>query len=402
MSQHRSHAVVVFICCLSIVSLAFGVRQSFGLFMRPITLDTGWARESLALTFATQAFTIGLLGPVAGAFADRWNPGKVLMLGGGLFCVGLLTMAGASRPSVMFGGGGLLVGAGLSGCGLPLALAVVGRIAPADRRSLWLGVATASATLGQLVLVPLIQTVIVEYGWRVAVLLGSGLGAFIVPLATVVARSTHAGLGRDADQSLGETLRGARSHPGYILLTLGFFVCGFQVQFITIHLPAYIVDQGLASSLAASALMVIAAANALGSWIAGWAGGFCRKRYLLSGIYGGRALLFLVLISVPLSPPVMLVLSAGIGLLWLGTVPLTSGLVAEMFGPRYMATLYSFVFLNHQLGSFMGVWLGGRIYDATGSYELVWWLTIALGAAASLIHLPIDDRPMARLVTNRG
>ena len=402
MSRHRSHTLVVFICCLSIVSVAFGVRQSFGLFMRPITLDTGWGREALALTFATQALMIGLLAPIAGAFADRWSPGKVLMLGGGLFCAGLLTMAGASQPVVMFGGGGLLAGAGLSGCGLPLALAVIGRIAPADRRSLWLGVATASATAGQLALVPLMQEVIGDRGWRAAVLLAAGLVAITVPLAAVVAKSTHAGLGRDADQSLGETLRSARSHSGYLLLTLGFFVCGFQVQFIAIHLPSYIVDQGLAASLAATALVVIAAANAFGAWLAGWAGGLCRKRYLLSGIYGGRALLFLVLISIPLSPPVMLVLSAGIGFLWLGTVPLTSGLVAEMFGPRYMATLYSFVFLSHQIGSFTGVWLGGRIYDATGSYQPVWWLTIALGVAASFIHLPIDDRPVPRLVTKRA
>ena len=402
MSRHRFHALLVFICCLSIISVAFGIRQSFGLFMRPITLDTGWGRETLALTFATQALMIGLFAPIAGGLADRWSPGKTLMLGGGLFCAGLLAMAGASQPAEMFGGGGLLAGVGLSGCGLPLALAVVGRIAPAERRTLWFGVATASATVGQLALVPLMEGMIAEHGWRVAVLLAAGLGALIVPLGAVVARSTHAGLARAADQTLGETLREARGHPGYLLLTLGFFVCGFQVQFIAIHLPAYIVDQGLTASLAATAIVVIAAANGFGAWIAGWAGGVYRKRYLLSGIYGGRALLFLVLISVPLSPLVMLVLSVGIGLLWLGTVPLTSGLVADMFGPRYMATLYSFVFLSHQLGSFTGVWLGGRIYDATGSYQIVWWLTIALGIAASVIHLPIDDRPVPRLVANRA
>ena len=270
---------------------------------------------------------------------------------------------------------------------------MIGRIAPAERRSVWLGIATAAATLGQLILVPLMQWVIVEFDWRTAVLPAAGLGGLTIPLAVVVAQSTHAGLTDQAEQTLLQAWRGARIHRGYLLLTLGFFVCGFQVQFIAIHLPAFIVDEGLSAALAATALSAIAAANACGASFFGWAGGRYRKRYLLSGIYGARALLFLLLVSLPLSPVVMLALAAGMGLLWLGTVPLTSGLVAELFGPRYMATLYAVVYLSHQFGSFMGVWLGGRIYDATGSYEAVWWLTIVLGFVACLIHLPIDDWP---------
>ena len=393
-----SGQLVVFVCCLAVICIAFGVRQSFGLFMRPITTDTGWGREILALTFATQALMMGLFAPVAGVLADRWSPGKTIMLSGGLFCLGLLSMAWASGPVAMLGSGGVLAGVGLAGCGMPLVLAVIGRIAPLQRRSLWLGIATASATAGQLALVPVMEMLIAGMGWRQAILVATALGAFIIPLAAVVATSPHASLGGETRQSLRQTLQCARTHRGYLLLTLGFFVCGFQVQFVAIHLPAYIVDRGLAASLAATALVVIAATNAVGAWLAGWAGGFYRKGYLLSGIYFGRALLFLLLIMVPLSSVVMLLLAAGIGFLWLGTVPLTSGLVAGMFGPRYMATLYSFVYLSHQVGSFTGVWLGGRIHDATGSYLAVWWVAIALGVVASIIHLPIDDRPVTRLV----
>ena len=393
MLKVRSHVVAVFACCIAVVCITFGVRQGFGLFIRPITVDTGWGRESLSLTFATQALMMGILAPVFGAFADRWSPGKTIMLGGVLFCGGLLVMSGASSPVTIFIGGGLLAGVGLSGCGLPLVLAVIGRIAPAERRSVWLGVATAAATLGQLILVPVMQWLIVEFDWRSAVLLAATLAGLIIPLGAVVAQSAHGGLTEQPEQTLRQTWRRARTHRGYLLLTVGFFVCGFQVQFIAIHLPAFIMDAGFGAALAATALSVIAGANACGAWFFGWAGGRYRKRYLLSAIYGARAVLFLLLMMLPLSPMVLLSLAAGMGLLWLGTVPLTSGLVAELFGPRYMATLYAVVYLSHQLGSFTGVWLGGRIYDVTGSYETVWWLTIALGFAACLIHLPIDDRP---------
>lgn len=397
MSDDRSRSRLIFACCVGVVCITFGIRQGFGLFMRPITLDLGWTREALAATFATQVLMIGLLAPLAGALADRWSPGRTVMVGGVLFAGGILLMGHATTPGTMFVGGGLVTGAGLSACGLPLILSIVGRVAPDERRSLWLGIATSGATFGQLVLIPLTHQIIAGHGWRTAILAICALAALTVPLAFVVSRSGHEGLSNRAEQSLGEALREARGHRGYLLLVAGFFVCGFHVQFITIHLPAYVADQGLPAAIAASGLAAIAVGNAVGAALAGWAGGHFRKKYLLSGIYLARSLVFLVFLSVPLSEATVLVFCTALGFLWLGTVPLTSGLVAQVFGPRYMATLYAFVYLGHQAGSFVGVWAGGRVFDTTGSYDVVWWMTIGLGLLAAAMHLPIDDRPVARL-----
>lgn len=319
------------------------------------------------------------------------------MLGGVLFTAGLGVMASARGPEAMLAGGGLLTGAGLSACGLPLVLAVIGRVAPEGKRSLWLGLGTSAGTIGQIVLIPATQFLINNFDWRTALVALAVLAAFTVPLAGVVAASSHEALSNRAEQSLGEALEEARGHRGYVMLTLGFFVCGFHVQFIAIHLPAYITDQGLAPDLAATALAVIAVGNAIGSWLSGWMGGRMRKKYLLSSIYLGRSALFLAFIGVPVTETSVLAFSAALGFLWLSTVPLTSGLVAQVFGPRYMATLYAIVFLSHQVGSFVGVWAGGRVFDATGSYQAVWWMTIGLGVVAALVHIPIDDRPVARL-----
>ena len=402
--ETNNSARTVFVCCIVTIAIGFGIRQGFGLFMRPISLDLGWTREALAVTFATQALVLGLMSPLTGMLADRMSPGKVIMLGGALFTAGLVLMGFAQTPLQMWSSGGLVAGAGLSAVGMPLILSVIGRIAPHDKRGLWLGIATSASTLGQLVLIPLSQYIITHYDWRMSLFTLAALALLTVPLGRVIAKSTHSGLSNSGDQTIAQALNEARSHRGYILLLIGFFVCGFHVQFIAIHLPAYIADQGLSPTVAASALIVIALGNACGASMTGWLGDRFRKRDLLSAIYAARAVLFAVLVAMPISETSILVFSGVLGLLWLSTVPLTSSIVAQVFGTRYMATLFAFVFLSHQLGSFVGVWVGGYVFDLTGSYHNVWLITSVLGLGASLLHIFIDDRPLARvaLATRRA
>jgi predicted MFS family arabinose efflux permease len=400
----NNNARTIFICCVATIAIGFGIRQGFGLFMRPITLDMGWTRETLAATFATQALVLGLMAPLTGMLADRWSPGKVIMLGGALFTAGLVTMGFAQSPMQMWAGGALLAGAGLSAVGMPLILAVIGRIAPENKRGLWLGIATSAGTIGQIVLIPLSQYLIEQFDWRTALFGLACMAVFTVPLARAIANSPHSGLSNRDDQSISHALNEARSHRGYVLLLIGFFVCGFHVQFIAIHLPAYIADQGLSTTVAATALIIIALGNACGASLSGWLGDRFRKRDLLSAIYAGRAVLFAIFVAMPVSETSVFIFSCVLGFLWLSTVPLTSSIVAQIFGPRYMATLFAFVFMSHQLGSFAGVWVGGYMFDATGSYRSVWLLTSALGVGASLLHIFVDDQPLVRvaLATRRA
>jgi MFS family permease len=397
MEQTRNTQVImIFVAALCIAAIAFGIRQSFGLFMRPISVDLGWGREILSFTLATQSLIIGLAAPLSGALADRWGPGRVIMAGGALFTLGMVLMSQASVPAGMIVGGGFLAGLGLSACGLPLMVSVVGRIASDNRRSLWMGLITGCATLGQVALLPVAQGTISTFGWSAGLLALAACAALIVPLAAFIARTSGAVLNKTADMSLRAAVHEARNHRGYWLLTAGFFVCGFQVLFIAAHLPAYLVDRGIDAGIAATSLGVIAVCNMLGSWCSGWLGGRYRKKYLLSGLYTCRSLVIIAFISVPVSNLSVLLFAGTIGFLWLGTVPLTSGIVAQVFGPRYMATLYGFVYLSHQVGSFTGIWLGGWLFDVTGSYDGVWLVSIALGFAAAALHMPINDAPIAR------
>lgn len=397
MTSRSRTGLIVLICAVVTVAMAFGIRQSFGLYMRPITLDLGWGREAFSLVIAVQALLNGLGAPFAGALSDRYGPGRVVFGGALLYALGLCLMAFSTSPTGMLIGGGVLVGLGVSGCGMPLLLGAVGRFAPEERRSAWFGLVTAGGTLGQLVVVPLSQWLIVDFGWSKALLVLAALSALMVVTAAVI-RSVESGAteGRST-QSLREALTEARTHSGYVLLTLGFFVCGFQVQFIGAHLPAAIEDAGLGAELAATAIMVIALCNMAGAWYAGVLGGQFRKRTLLSGIYLLRAIVLAAFVLMPHTPTTVLMFSAAIGFIWLGTVPLTSGLVAQMFGPRYMSTLFAIVYLSHQLGNFAGAWAGGRIFDATGSYDIVWWIAAGLGLLAAFMHLVLDDRPVERL-----
>ncbi|MBT7251167.1 MAG: MFS transporter [Rhodospirillaceae bacterium] len=389
--------VFVLIAAAMIVFMSFGIRQSFGLFMRPVSVDMGWGREVLSLALATQNLMIGLSAPFAGALAIRWGAPRTVALGGVIFGLGIFLMSQATSPEWMFGSAGLMAGAGLGACGLPLILAIVGQVAPEAKRSLWLGMATACATGGQLLIVPISQSLLLGYDWVLALIVLSLFAGLIVPMAFSMSGAVTKDTGQDTEISLGEALKEAGGHRGFIFLTAGFYVCGFQVAFIAVHLPAYLADQGASATLGATALMLIAFFNMIGSWGSGWMGVRLSKKYLLSGIYVLRAMIIAVFIMLPVGPISVSIFAAAIGLLWLSTVPLTSGLVAQIFGTRYMGMLYGIVYLSHQMGSFSGVWLGGRLYDDTGSYDVVWWGAIALGLMSALLHLPINEKPLNRL-----
>jgi predicted MFS family arabinose efflux permease len=384
------------VCCTLIIALTFGIRQTFGLFMAPISEGLGWGREAFSIAIATQNLMIGLSAPFFGAAADKWGTVKVLTGATALYAVATYLISHSTTPDSMLASAGFLAGFALGGCGLPLLLSIVGGVAPEAKRTTWLGIVTAGATMGQLVMVPATQQLIEGFGWVHTVVILSVVTATAIPLAMSLSAVSGNRANRKGPQSLTAALKEAGSHSGFILLVLGFFVCGLQVQFINTHLPAYLTDQGISGTLAASAVATIGLFNMLGIWISGWLGGRLRMKYLLSWIYLGRALIIFVFISVPISAVSVLVFAAAIGLLWLATVPLTSGIVAHVFGTRYMATLYGIVFMGHQIGSFIGVWLGGSLYDSTGSYELAWWVAIIFGLIAALLHWPIKDAPLDR------
>ncbi len=384
------------ICCTFVIAMTYGVRQTYGLFMAPLSDSLGWGREAFSIALATQNLMIGLAVPFLGAAADKWGPVKVVAGSASLYAVATYLMSQSTTPGEMLASAGFLAGFALAGCGLPLLLSIVGQVAPEDKRTMWLGIVTAGGTMGQFILVPVTQGLITEYGWVNAIIVLSVLTAVAVPLASSLSAISSAGRDRKGPQSLGAALKEARGHSGYILLVLGFYVCGMQVQFIGSHLPAYLTDNGIAAAVAASSIAVIGLFNMGGTWVAGWLGGRVRMKYLLSYIYLGRSIVMFAFISLPLSVVSVMVFAAVIGALWLSTVPLTAGIVARVFGTRYMATLYGIVFLSHQLGSFTGVWLGGWIYDTTGSYDITWWVAIIFGLIAALLHWPIRDAPLDR------
>jgi predicted MFS family arabinose efflux permease len=388
MSASLSRTAILAIACGSaMVLLSFGIRSSFGLFLQPMSQDLGWGREVFAFALALQNLIWGAAQPFTGMLADRYGSGRTLAAGGLLYALGVWLNVSA----------GVLLGLALSGTGFGVVLAAVGRSVAPERRSMALGVTTALGSLGQFMMPPLGQALLAAYGWQSALLLLAFASLAMVALAAGIRGRPEAAAGDT--QTLRQALTEARRHPGYLYLTAGFFVCGWHVAFIAVHLPAYLADGGLSTQTAAWCLALIGLFNVVGSYLAGLLGGRLSKKYCLSFLYTARAVLILAFILLPLTATSALIFSAIMGLLWLSTVPLTSGLVAQIFGPRYMATLFGFVFLGHQLGSFLGVWLGGWLYDRYGSYDLVWWLSIALGLLAALLHWPIDERAVARLRT---
>jgi predicted MFS family arabinose efflux permease len=388
-------AVLAIACGSFIVMLSFGTRSGFGLFLQPISQDLGWGREVFAFAMALQNLIWGVSQPFVGMIADKWGSGRTLAGGGLLYAFGVWLMAQTVTPLELHLSTGILIGLALSGTGFAVVLAAVGRNVAPERRSAALGLTTALGSLGQVLMPPLGQAFLAAFGWQTAlVLLACGSLLMVAAAAGVQGRPRAAAGDR---QTLGQAIDEARRHQGYLLLTAGFFVCGWHVAFIAVHLPAYLADGGLGTEIAAWCLALVGLFNVIGSYTAGVLGGRLSKKYCLSFLYLARAVLILGFIMLPLSAASALIFSAIIGLLWLSTVPLTSGLVAQIFGPRYMATLFGFVFFSHQVGSFLGVWLGGYLYDAYGSYDVIWWLSIALGLIAALLHWPIDEQGVARL-----
>jgi MFS family permease len=381
-----------------VMGAALGVRHVQGLFLTPVTIDHGWSRETFGLALALQNLLWGIAQPFTGMIADRFGSAKVILAGLLVYALGLLTMAYAGTPGVYTLGAGVLVGVALSGSAFGAVYGALSRLFPAERRSWALGVAGAIGGLGQFCTVPFVQSLMSRVGWVSTLVVLAAVLIMLAPLSAWL--RDHPVLhvpGDSSAQSIGAAVCEALSHRGFWLLSFGFFACGFQLAFIGVHLPAYLLDKGLSARNASAALALIALANVLGTYLCGYAGDFMRRKYVLSAIYFIRSAAMAAFFLAPLSPASLYAFSFVMGLLWLGTVPLTNGLVSQVFGVRYIATLFGFVFFGHQLGSFLGVWLGGIVYDATHAYDLLWYGAIALGIVAGLLHLPINDERVERL-----
>ena len=395
-SGWRTPLLVILAGCL-IAMVGFGVRSVFGLFLEPMTVAKGWDRETFALAMAIQNLLWGIGVPVAGAIADRFGPARVMTLGALVYGAGVWGMAEADSGLALHVFGGVLTGLGVAFTAFSLALASMAKVVGPERRSLALGLGTAAGSFGQVVFSPLGQAMIAQFGWQPALLILAASALVIIPLAFVLPSDPGAKGEAAAEQSIGQALREAGGHGGYVLLTLGFFVCGFHVAFITVHFPAYAKDLGLGAEVGAYSIAIVGLFNIIGSFLSGAAGQRWSKKCGLSAIYFARAVAITALLLAPKTEVTLYVFSAVMGILWLSTVPLTTGIVAQVFGVRYMATLFGIVFLSHQVGSFLGVWLGGRLYDTTGSYDSMWWAGVALGLLAAAVHLPINEKPLPRL-----
>ena len=377
-----------------VLALNLGIRQTLGLFLPDMAAATGWGLGPFALAMAIQNLLWGLASPVAGILADRYGTAKTVAVGGLLYAGGLAWMAVASSQAALHASAGLVLGLGVAATTFPIVLGAIGRCFPPEKRSLALGIASAGGSFGQAAMAWTATGLIDGYGWFDALLIIAGIALIMVPLGLALAGKavgTHA-----TEQSIGAAIKEANAHGGYRLLNAGFFVCGFHVAFIAVHLPGYVASCGLPSGVGAMSLAVIGLGNIVGTLLAGALGGRYSKPYLLSGIYALRVVAIVALLLAPKTEATFLVFSAVMGVLWLSTVPLTSGIVAQVFGPAYLATLFGIVMFSHQLGGFFGAWAGGLAWDITGSYDAVWWISAALGAFAALVHLPIKDAPLRR------
>jgi MFS family permease len=399
MSQYKKLLSFAIIAASALLAINFGFRSSLGLFLKPVSESFGYGREIFAFSLALQNLFWGLFQPLAGAIADKYGTAKVIILGSILYALGLYITATADGFIDLHLGAGILIGMGIAGTGLGVVLPAMARMVRPEKRAFALGIGTAAGSAGQFLLIPVAREFLVTYGWQMALVI-MAIGSLSMILFTPVFKDdkkTNTKTDGESEQNLREALKEASKHFHYWLLIAGFFVCGFQLAFITVHMPAYLADKGFDSSVAAISLSIIGLCNILGSLTAGHLSGIYSKKWILAFIYGARSIVIVLFLVFPISLFSVYAFSFATGFLWLATVPPTSGLVAQMFGLKYMGTLYGIVFLNHQIGSFTGVWLGGYLFDTTGSYNQVWWWAAIIAAITAIIHVFIDERPVERL-----
>jgi MFS family permease len=433
--RHPTFTPAVIVLCGCLISLiGFGPRSALGFFLTPLSQAHGWGREVFALSVAVQTLLYGAAQPFSGAIADRFGTVRVIIAGTLLYAAGIFMMAHAATPGMLYLSSGVLIGFGLSGCSFNLVISSFGKLLPESWRSLAFGAGTAAGSFGQFLFSPLGVSLIDAFGWQRALEIFAALLLLMIPLAFAIStprsdapqtsvRSlrkddsspTSAPAARTNDsshtpprrldgltgavptQTYRQALAEALGHRSYILLVLGFFTCGFQLGFVTLHLPSYLIDRGLSAQVGGWTLGVIGLFNIVGAMLSGWLGGRMPKRFILAAIYFARALAVVFLITLPASPAVALIYGAMTGLLWLSSVPPTAGLVAVMFGTRWMAMLFGIAFFSHQVGGFLGIYLGGALFERTGSYDIVWWLGVLFGVLSAVINLPIVEKPVARL-----
>ena len=385
----------VLVCGAAVVTLSMGIRHGFGLWLQPITMDRGWTRETFAFALAIQNLAWGVAGPFAGMLADRYGAFRVLIGGALLYAGGLVLMALATSGLAFTGSAGILLGLAQSGTTYAVVYGVIGRNVAPEKRSWAMGVTAAAGSFGQFLMVPVENWLIASFGWQQALFLLGCMALAIAPLAFGLKEPPRAA-GGGTGQSIGQAVREAFAYPSFRLLMAGYFVCGFQVVFIGVHLPSYLKDHGLSPEVATVALALVGLFNVIGTYAAGTLGQRYAKRHILSAIYLMRSVVIVIFLLAPLTPWSVYLFAAVMGVLWLSTVPPTNALVAQIFGVQYLSMLGGFVFLSHQVGSFLGAWLGGRLYDMTGNYDVVWGIAVALGIFAALVNLPVREGPIVR------
>lgn len=389
----------ILVCGTLLLLISLGSLQTLGLFMAPVSAELGWGRGVLSFAIALQSLIWGIATPLAGAVADKYGPGRVLAVGGVVYATGLALMGFAEAPIDATISIGVFIGLGMSMTMFPIVLSIVGRVTEPAKRTLYLGIASAGGSSGMFILVPMGQFFIDWQGWSMALIMLAGIAFVMTPLAAGLAIGPPGQDENPSGQTLWQAVKEAGVHKGFILLTAGYFVCGFQTRFIGTHFPALLQDVGIGAAIGATALAVIGVFNMIGTFTFGWAAVKWRSKYLLAWLYLGRSIAMTAFFLLPITETSTIVFSIVIGFFWLATVPLTGAIVSQIFGPTYVATLYGITFFGHQLGSFLGVWLGGFLFDLTGNYDAIWWCAVALGGIACLMHFPIDDKPVMRAAT---